>query len=83
MKQLTLNDGTVFNGDALTSDIGLWLYLAPAPLGDYFPALNKPGNTSHIVSNTIEGTYEYNGYDHLYWIKEELNGTVTVGLKKP
>lgn len=78
---IRLNDGTEYNGSIMYTEEALWLFLPAGQLAPYFEKLNNPENTATITHINWGKETVYSGYNHLYWIKEEPNKMVSVGLK--
>lgn len=79
---LTLNGGTVFNGNAILAG-DLFLYIYEQTLRRVFEKLIEPGNTAKIAYTQVNGeTILFSGYTRLVSVRDEEGGLITAVLKK-
>lgn len=79
---LRLSDGTVMNGHALLTGSDLLLYITGWTLADAYPLLSDGAKVNHITEDRFGEKTTYDGYRHLFFIREELSGMLTAGLRK-
>ena len=79
---LKLTDGTVLSGHALLSGNDLLLYITGMTLADGYPVLSDEAKVNHITEDRFGEKTTYDGYRHLFFIREELSGMLTAGLRK-
>ena len=79
---LRLNDGTLLNGHALLTGNDLLLYISGMTLAEAYPLLSDEGKVNHITEDRYGEKTTYDGYRHLFFIREELSGMLTAGLRK-
>ena len=79
---LTLNDGTILDGNVIESDERLYVYLNHTTLTEAFEDLNDPEKTVVIAATQYGEDRTYRGYNHLMAISEEDRGMVSGVLRR-
>ena len=82
METLAFANGQSFTGHCLETGGKLWLYLQNVSLTEAVPTLCDPENTLSIRAVRYGKETVVTGYNHLFCLSEESDGTVNAGLKK-
>ena len=82
METLVFANGQSFTGHCLETGGKLWLYLQDVSLADAFQTLTAPENTQTIRAMRYGKETVITGYNHLFCVSEESDGTVNAGLRK-
>lgn len=80
MGKIKLNDGTEYDGTAVDDENILWLDLSGVSLQDCYMDLMDTEKMSHITAYQYGIEYEYNGYSHVFSLRETNGTKVNVGL---
>lgn len=80
-EKLRFLDGSEMPGYLIPgSDGTLYLYFQGQTLAGVYPVVSDPKKTKRIWPFGSKIYFE--GYTHLFSIREEMDGTITAGLKK-
>ena len=82
METLVFANGQSFTGHCLETGGKLWLYLQYVSLADAFQTRTDPENTQTIRAMRYGKETVITGYNHLFCVSEESDGTVNAGLRK-
>lgn len=80
MGKIRLNDGTEYDGSAIMDEDILWLDISGVSLQDCYMDLMDTEKTSHIIVNQYSVDYEYDGYSHVFYLRETDGTKVSIGL---
>lgn len=81
-RKLVFKTGIEIPGHALESNGNLWIYIDSSTLSDAYTLLSNTENTEQIKTVLSESETVFDGYTHLFVIREEDDGRVNAGLKK-
>ena len=81
-EKLKLVDGTVLEGRTALSADDLILYIIGMSLADGYPLLSDEAKVKKIIADSFGEITIYTGFVHLFFIREEMNGLLTAGLRK-
>lgn len=79
---ITLNNGVIINGYVLESDGVIYMYLYEISMQNAFNLLIFPQNTVRMVANRNGEVTTIEGYNHLFFVREEYGGMISAGMKK-
>lgn len=79
---IRLNNGTEFNGTAVEDEDILWLDLAGTTLPAVCDSFLDTDNVAEITVNQNGVTTVYNGYTHLFYVRETTGVKVSAGIEK-
>lgn len=80
-EKLRFLDGSEMPGYLIPGSDGvLYLYLQGQTLAGVYPVVSDPKKTKRIWP--LGSKIYFEGYTHLFSIREEMDGTITAGLKK-
>lgn len=84
MKTITLNDGTVVNGNILDNGDGIiiFVYLFGLSLAEGFALFSDTNKTSRIIANEYDVETVYEGYTNISAINTEF-GNCNLVMRKP
>lgn len=80
MGKIKLNDGTEYNGSAIKDEDILWVDLSGVSLQECYMDLMDVEKTSHIVVDQYNVKNTYEGYSHVFYLRETDGTKVSVGL---
>ena len=83
METVTLNDGSVYEGNCILTENALLVYLEHKTLAEGFAILGDPEKTCVIRCNQYGQETKYSGYTHLYTLSENMGGMLSAGLRIP
>lgn len=78
--KIKLNDGTEYNGSAIVDEDVLWLDISDVSLQDCYMDLMDGKKVNHIVVNQYSVDYKYDGYSHVFYLRETDGTNVSIGL---
>lgn len=84
MKTITLNDGTVVNGNILDNGDGIkiFVYLFGMSLMEGYQLFSNTENVSRIVANEYDNETVYEGYTEIMAINTEF-GNCNLVMRQP